>query len=68
MVDPNKHNLGQRCVEVWSDAMVALAERIELGNDVDVPLANEEERSDFLQDIQQDLHDPKYELYCNMYS
>jgi hypothetical protein len=60
LLDPNKHELARHLLNVWCLAMQALAE-------TNQSTANEEELSEFVEGVKNDIENKDYQLYCNLY-
>jgi hypothetical protein len=60
IVDPDKHKVARDLVNVWCLALQALAESSQF-------TASEEELSEFVDGLKNNIENQDYQLYCNMY-
>jgi hypothetical protein len=60
-IDPTKHDLAKVCASVWAQAMEANSEKMNRY------YPNDEERSDFAQDVKDDVLNTAHHLYAKMY-
>jgi hypothetical protein len=62
IVDPRKHETARASAKIWCLAMEALAEQMTRY------IPNDEQRSEFVDGVKDDVQNKEYQLYCNMYA
>jgi hypothetical protein len=62
MIDPKKHKVARTCQRVWAQGLKDLSEQL------NQYFPNDEERAEFGEDVENNILNSDFHLYCLLYS